>query len=533
MILKFIFLYKHSNKDYFLKIMRKTATGLDLKHYDMILGNELLFFVNGDDENLSNFATQISYKIPLSLYFILKSVEVSKEMMKGYSSTIDEQSCTFDFDLSETINIKDINGEQFCDIFTYPNSKINIDILFDNKSITTKDKLKDSLNSITKMLQNGESVRFQTIKGEIILSLNNRDFDFILSNDISTINLYTRATQNELDALATFEKPYINLYIKEVFVNELGFKNALFILPYDPILCALSSILIDLEIPFLFANYDNGEYKKHKIKNGIDYINPFKERFFEIVMGENGYFIENKFLDSTKDSNITKYGLIPFIQSNFDTNTPLFVAYISTYHQTIFKILDSNANIINIHFDMNPKNILKQLSLRPNGKKLLENYEKSFPDRIHFINSFSDEEIWSDNILDIFSSICVILGFSKILEKDRIFEYASLSLRDIGPRIDFKIINSDGEANYDYLASVSSSISFTLAGIDNETLCYGILDSLADFVINVFRDANTNYGIKDIGIIGDLFVNRIFFSKITKKFPQDLILHFPDYIDQM
>ena len=52
MILKFTFLYKNSNKNYFLKIMQNIATSYDLKHYDMIVGDELLFFINGNEENL-------------------------------------------------------------------------------------------------------------------------------------------------------------------------------------------------------------------------------------------------------------------------------------------------------------------------------------------------------------------------------------------------------------------------------------------------------------------------------------------------
>lgn len=526
MILKFIFLYKHSNKDYFLKIMQESASSFDLKHYDMILGDELLFFVNGSDENLGLFANQILNKIPLSLYFILKSVEVAKEMTKKYSSILDTQTSTFDFDLNETINIKDIDGEHFCDIFTYPKNKINTEIFFANNNITKKEELRDSLSTIVQTLRDGESVRFQTTKGRIILSLKNNTFDFVLSNDISTISLYTRANQNELDALATFEKPLIDLYIKDVFVDDIGFKRALFILPYDPILCALSSFLVKLEIPFLFVNYDNLDSKKD-IKEGIDYKNLFQDRFFEIMLGENGYFIEKKFYNPIEKQD----SKIQFIKSNFPQNLPIFTVYMSLNNQTIFTILDSK-HLVNIHFDINPKNILKQLSLRPNGKKLLENYEKLFADRIARINSFDDEEMWSNNILDIFSSISVILGFSETLKKDKIFEYADLSLRDIGPRIDFKTINIEGNVYYDHLSSISSSISFTLAGIDSETLCYGILDSLADFVINIIRDANVNYDIKDIGIIGDLFINKIFFTKITKKFPQDLILHFPNYIDQ-
>ena len=117
MILKFVFLYKNSNKDYFLNIMQNLANEFDLKHSNITLDNEFLFFVNGNNDNLSLFADNISNRLPLSLYFIFKSVDVVKEMPKECFFTLDKNSSSFDFDLIELNNIKDIDGEHFCDIF--------------------------------------------------------------------------------------------------------------------------------------------------------------------------------------------------------------------------------------------------------------------------------------------------------------------------------------------------------------------------------------------------------------------------------
>lgn len=543
MILKFIFLYKHSNKDYFLKLLQNTATKFDLRHYNMLLNNECLFFVNGNEENLSLFANQISFHIPLSIYFILKSVEVSKEMAKSHLPDIAKQTSTFDFNLIETLNIKDINSPNFCDIFSYPKYSINFDIFFDNNKLTSKENLKDSILQIAKMLKNGHVIHFQTQKGKVYLSIKNDNFDIVMANDISTISLYTRANKDELDALATFEKPSINLNIKDVFINELGFRDALFILPFDPILCALSSVLVNLEIPFLFLSHN--VKNKINIKSGISYNNEFKDKFFEIVLGANGYFITKKFLENTKKEDLSKKNNNfnkniekqdspnDFINNAFEiNNTQMLVVYLSINNNTMFKIPDSS-NLVNIEFDMNPKNIINELSKTPTGKKLILNYKKAFPEYFENVQSFDSKPILTNNILDIFSSISVILNYSKTLKKDKIFEYANLFLRDIGPKIDFKMKNINNGVFYNHLSTISSTISFSLAGVEKEMICYGVFDSLADFFITISYDANFNYGIKDIGIIGDLFSNKIFFNKVTKKFPPSLILHFPNYIDQI
>ncbi|RDU56650.1 hypothetical protein [Helicobacter sp. MIT 99-5507] len=517
MILKFVFLYKNSNKDYFLKIMQNLANEFDLKHSNMTLDSEFLFFVNGNDDNLGLFADSISNRIPLSLYFIFKSVDVVKEIPKESLSILDKSSSSFDFDLIELNNIKDIDGEYFCDIFSYPKHKISFDITFNQKNIKSKQDLLDSMQNIVLNLKSRQNIEIQTTKGKISLCIDNKNFDLILANDISTISLYTRANKDELDALATFEKPIVKLKIKDVFINELGFKSAKFILPYDPILSILSSFLIKFDIPFLYLKYTKDS------SDGLYYKSQYSDRFFEIVLGDNGYFIEKNFLDS-------KISLDSFIESSFIHNNPMLIFYISTNNPSIFRI-QNISNLIKIDFDINPKNLLKQLSQRNNGTKLIQNYKNIYKDRIDYIDSFGDDIIFSQNILDILRPISVILGYTKELKQDEVFRYADRSLRDIGPRIDFKTINVEGNVCYDPLSTISSTMSFTLAGVENEVICYGIFDSLADFFINIIRDVNINYNIKDIGIIGNLFINKIFFNKITKKFPQNFTLHYPKYVD--
>ena len=184
MILKFTFLYKNSNKNYFLKIMHNLATSYNLKHYDMIVGDELLFFINGNEENLLSFSNSISAKLPLSLYFIFKSVEVAHDMSKQYSSNIQSNASCFDFDVEELMAIKNTKSEQFCDIFDYPKCKIPFDIVFDNQKIISKDQLLNVIKSIIDKLQSNESIFLQTSKGGVLLSLNSNDFDVVLSNDL-------------------------------------------------------------------------------------------------------------------------------------------------------------------------------------------------------------------------------------------------------------------------------------------------------------------------------------------------------------
>lgn len=515
MILKFVFLYKKSNKDYFLKIMQNTADECDLKHYDMILNDELIFFVNGTEENLNTFSTLLSSKMPLSLYFIFKSVEVSKDMMKSYSSSLDSNTTLFDFNLEETLHIKDSKREEFCDIFTYPKSKINFTISYQDSTITSKDALKNAIFSICEKLQSGSKVALQSTKGEVLLSLDSSSYDYIMASDISNIALYTRASKDELEALATYEKPLISLNIKDVFISELGFSNALFILPYDMILYLISSVLLEQNIALVYLK------KLDSAPLLLSYEAESSDEFFEIVVGNGGYFIHKNYLNFS--GNVDE-----FIRHSFANKENIFVSYISTKHDSRLLRLP-NENLIKIHFDKNPKNILNSILELKNGDKLLNNFKLEFKERYEMIEALDSTPQMTNNILDILDSASMILGFD--MDKNHIFALAQSYLRDISPKIDFKNKNVDGEMVYDNLLTIRSLISFSLAGVERETLGYGICESLVDYLVLLFRDANLNYSIQDIGVVGDMLSNKIFFSKLSKKFPADLTLHFADYLD--
>ena len=84
---------------------------------------------------------------------------------------------------------------------------------------------------------------------------------------------------------------------------------------------------------------------------------------------------------------------------------------------------------------------------------------------------------------------------------------------------------------YDELRTIRSIISFTLAGTEPEVIAFGIIESLVDYLILIFRDAQNQFGTKNIAIAGDMFANKVFFDKITKKIPADFKLIFPKYLD--
>lgn len=544
MTLKFIFFCKNANIDYFLGLLQKIAQNFGVESCVDFGVESLDFYASG--ENLGDFATALTNEIPLSLYFRFKNAEVCEK--PTHLKPLHNAQST-----ENILSVSEINARKF---------------LQDTA-------LKDRLQDLCDCLKNGREIALNTSKGKIVLftqksdsqkcddlrdlqgdsqkhDSQQKDFDFILANDISTLNLYTRASQDEINALATFEKPLIRLSIKEVFIKEVGAKNALFILPFDIDFRFIFSLL---EVPFLFAKRTDST-----------------DNFFEIVVGQRGYFLEKKFLDSreSKISNLSQFLDLNFaslcearsdakqsagfvskakqssikvdchdstqsVESRNDKN--LFIAYISTANPTVLANLGDKIPHIKINFDKNPKNILAKISTLENGDKLIANFKREFGERYEAIQALNSAPQISENITDIFECAAMILGASKSKSTNKsqnkrfIFQLAQSCLRDISPKVDFKNIKIDDSLHYDANLTIRSIISFTLAGTEREIIAYGLLESLVDYLVLIFRDAQNKNYIKSIGIIGDLFANKIFFDKITKKIPANFDLILPKYLD--
>lgn len=544
MTLKFTFFCKNANIDYFLGLLQKIAQNFGVESCVDFGVESLEFYASG--ENLGDFATALTNEIPLSLYFRFKNVEVCEK--PTHLKPLQNAQST-----ENILSVSEINARKFLQ-----------DTAF-----------KDRLQDLCDLLKNGREIALNTSKGKIVLftqksdsqkcdylrdlqgdsqkhDSQDNDFDFILANDISTLNLYTRASQDEINALATFEKPLIRLAIKEVFVKEVGAKNALFILPFDIDFRFIFSLL---EVPFLFAKRTDST-----------------DNFFEIVVGQRGYFLEKKFLDSreSKISNLSQFLDLNFaslcearsdakqsagfvskakqssikvdchdstqsVESRNDKN--LFIAYISTANPTLLANLGDKIPHIKINFDKNPKNILAKISTLENGDKLIANFKREFGERYETIQALNSAPQISENITDIFECAAMILGASKSKSTNKsqnkrfIFQLAQSCLRDISPKVDFKNIKIDDSLHYDANLTIRSIISFTLAGTEREIIAYGLLESLVDYLVLIFRNAQNKNYIKSIGIIGDLFANKIFFDKITKKIPANFDLILPKYLD--
>ena len=137
----------------------------------------------------------------------------------------------------------------------------------------------------------------------------------------------------------------------------------------------------------------------------------------------------------------------------------------------------------------------------------------------------------SENMFDIFSVASFIFGFSDSIDSKNKFDVFRISdnfVREKGPRIDFKLEKDEnGELFLNYYRALHSGMSFKLAGIDNETLAFGYLDSLAEFLANLAKDMHTNYSIDSLYIFGDALTQKRFLDRLIHYLPKNIEANFP------
>lgn len=550
MIFEFLFraYKKKSDNDGFVEILHKQAEERNLKFAGRFAkikeDNFYSFFLHSSPQEALEFADNISLTLPSSIYF--NFIEIKTPENPNISKWLKVCKKSSDFlDVSTIKEILDKNSPRFCDIFQWTKN-----IQFLGKNIADIGMLQDTLKHIATRLKNGESIRIQTSRGLREFSYA-RKTEHLMFWEISNLFTYMRVDNVQSQVLASYEKPTMRLMPKEVFAPSLVENDGDFeirvCLPFDLILSLLGIFALDLEMGYVF-------YKD--IKNSdidFSYKSPILPKEKDIVVSKDGLIIETEICKNSKtifdivnrhfeDETLQEEELSEK-SSRFSKNTPpinhqKLIVFLSKIHPTKILVKDGKSlkALLPIEFDNNPKNILKTIkSNYKSGDKLISNFSEHFEDIFSALQSLPDTPMMTNNLIDIFSSSSFVLGYTSTFNarNQKILNNAKKFVRDKGPRIDFKLQKKDEGVFLDYPKILRSSMSFAIAGLDEATLSYGFVDSMAEFLGNFVRDATTNFSIKKVLVCGDILNEKIFLDKMLHYLPKniDLILPKEGYID--
>ncbi len=286
-------------------------------------------------------------------------------------------------------------------------------------------------------------------------------------------------------------------------------------LPYDPILNLLCHILQDEGIEFVFT------HESHSCETLLHYEALFKTPKRLITPAKN-FVLENHL------------STFPFKDElEFLSATPNSIVLYFSFKCPTRLLLHANGSLktlLSISFDFNQIfNLLKQ---DEKASRMLQNYAAKFPDFYARIAELSQYNLGGANLLDFFRILGFVLGYSEDFHSHSVISLAKECLRPKDSRIDYKILKDDSlKMALNFSKIMHSAMSFRLAGVENEILSLGILDSLAEFLGNFIWDNAQNFSVQEVTIAGDFFSEKVFLDLFVRYFPKTLALKTHAFLD--
>lgn len=485
------------------------ACNLQARFYGVYKDNTTSFYLQASAEITLEFAQKLSEILPFSLDFSFLSLkEITEPLDENLFQTTSLSKPLF-MNAKEHQDFLDKNSSLYANALGFVKNTA-----FKGAIIHSPKELIDCLTQLKGMLKTQDFIPIFTSRGALSLSLKNPSPSVIFS-DLSSVLSCTKLPLEDAKYLASLEKPSIKAPLKSVFKDTFKNDEIIAQLPFDPILNLLCRILQDEGIEFVFVHANDPQeallYYETLFKTHKRLITPTKKFVLENHLSAIAFKDELEFLKETPHS---------------------IVLYLSFKHPTRL-LLHANGSLktlLSVSFDFNQIfNLLKQ---DEKASRMLKNYAAKFPDFYARIVELSKYQLGGANLLDFFQILGFVLGYSEDFCAQSVIPLAKECLRPKGPRIDYKILKDDSlKMALNFSKIMHSAMSFRLAGVENEILSLGILDSLAEFLGNFIWDNAQNFSVQEVTIAGDFFGEKVFLDLFVRYFPKTLALKAHAFLD--
>lgn len=508
----FVFLFKCVNEKtslIFTPLLEQMAFHLQARFYSVYKDNMTSFYLQASAETTLEFAQKLSEILPFSLDFSFLSLkEITEPLDENLFQTASLSKPLF-MNAKEHQDFLDNNSSLYADTLGLIENTA-----FKGKMIHSPKELIDCLTQLKGMLKTQDFIPISTSRGPLFFSLKKPSPSVIFS-DLSSVLTCTKLPLEDAQYLASLEKPSIKAPLKSVFKDTFKNDEIIAQLPYDPILNLLCHILQDEGIEFVFT------HESHSCEALLHYEALFKTPKRLITPTKN-FVLENHL------------STFPFKDElEFLRETPNSIVLYISFKRPTRLLLHANGSLktlLSVGFNFNQIfNLLKQ---DEKASRMLKNYAAKFPDFYARIAELSQYNLGGANLLDFFRILGFILGYSEDFHSHSVISLAKECLRPKGPRIDYKILKDDSlKMALNFSKIMHSAMSFRLAGVENEILSLGILDSLAEFLGNFIWDNAQNFSVQEVTIAGDFFGEKVFLDLFVRYFPKTLALKTHAFLD--
>ncbi|GAA7409827.1 hydrogenase biosynthesis protein HydE [Helicobacter pylori] len=509
----FVFLFKCVNEETslnFTPLLERMACNLQACFYSVYKDNTTSFYLQTSAETTLEFAQKLSEILPFSLDFSFLSLkEITEPLDENLFQTTSLSKPLF-MNAKEHQDFLDKNSSLYANALGFVKNTA-----FKGTIIHSPKELIDCLTQLKEALKTQDFISVHTSRGALSLSLKNPS-PSVIFGDLSSVLSCTKLPLEDAKYLASLEKPSIKASLKSVFKDTFKSDEIIAQLPFDPILNLLCRILQDEGIEFVFIHANNPQeallHYEALFKTPKRLITPTKKFVLENNLSAIAFKDELEFLSATPNNSIVLY-------LSFKRPTRL--------------LLHANGSLktlLSVSFDFNQIfNLLKQ---DEKASRMLQNYATKFPDFYARLLELSKYQLGGANLLDFFQILGFVLGYSEDFCTQSVISLAKECLRPKGPRIDYKILKDDSlKMALNFSKIMHSAMSFRLAGVENEILSLGILDSLAEFLGNFIWDNAQNFSVQEVTIAGDFFGEKVFLDLFVRYFPKTLALKTHAFLD--
>ncbi|WQV43524.1 protein hydE [Helicobacter pylori] len=508
----FVFLFRCVNEKtslIFTPLLEQMALHLQARFYSVYKDNMTSFYLQASAEITLEFAQKLSEILPFSLDFSFLSLkEITEPLDENLFQTTSLSKPLF-MNAKEHQDFLDKNASLYANTLGLIENTA-----FKGKMIYSPKELIDCLTQLKGMLKTQDFIPISTSRGALSFSLKNPSPSVIFS-DLSSVLTCTKLPLEDAKYLASLEKPSIKAPLKSVFKDTFKNDEIIAQLPYDPILNLLCHILQDEGIEFVFT------HESRSCEALLHYEALFKTPKRLITPAKN-FVLENHL------------STFPFKDElEFLSATPNSIVLYFSFKRPTRLLLHANGSLktlLSVGFNFNQIfNLLKQ---DEKASRMLKNYATKFPDFYARIVELSQYNLGGANLLDFFRILGFVLGYSEDFHSHSVISLAKECLRPKGPRIDYKILKDDSlKMALNFSKIMHSAMSFRLAGVENEILSLGILDSLAEFLGNFIWDNAQNFSVQEVTIAGDFFGEKVFLDLFVRYFPKTLALKTHAFLD--
>ena len=489
--------------------------------------NIITLKVAADEQKLTEFSDFLSQRLPLSIFFKSTAVNVVDNMNVDL---LEKQKFTSALPFTPKV-------------LSQSNPLMNNEVgakIFDAKGILLNDELytqnyDEFYNKISKLIQNGQSVHINSVSGSYRLAKIDTNFkiddDFtVIPTDLSVIEKMVIIKENEIKAIASLEKPALSLRLNAIYrVKEILPSNQVRVkLADEMLLVKICEKLYADGIEFLYKVACKSEDCENRLQiDGSFALIPQ----IEVCVLENGEILITKgsgYSAPLLQENLKKFESPAHAQfasvmqehALFDSKVSCF--YLSKTHDDMLMHISEKTGFLElVKFPIikNIQQIFTEIEKSQEGAKLLTSYKATFPDIYEKALHVKIDEQAVNSIYSIWGIVSVILGFSESLKDgaQRLINNAEDYGGQKGPRIDYLLVDKEAiKSDFNMLRLIRSAMSFKIAGTDELTLSFGIVEALSYFLSDMADSYRENLSSQKMLLAGSMFSAKRF-TELTCK----------------